>query len=507
MPSCRGNYPLRKRRISQPALRSIGWRTHHITQLPGQSPKLDDPALRVLAERPAECAYWTLTRSQKFTATLGLGLLVAALLWRPLGTLIVINGVLIAFYLVHAAYKFYLVWLSLDRAAAVEVTQEQLAALRDTDLPSYTVLVPMYREAGVLAQLVDALKRLDYPPDKLEILLLLEPDDPDTQTACQQLALPPQFRLITVPDSIPKTKPKACGIGLAASRSDFLVIYDAEDRPEPDQLKKAVVVFAQSLDNVACVQAKLNYYNQRQNLLTRWFTAEYSVWFDLFLPGLTASGAPIPLGGTSNHFRTAILKQLGGWDPFNVTEDCDLGVRLHKHGYRTLMMDSTTWEEANSHLFSWLRQRSRWVKGYLQTYLVHMRHPLRLLRQLGLANFFSFQMTIGGSVLCYLVNPLYWALTVLWFASHPPVLSALFPCFIYPLGVFCLYVGNFVFVYLAVAGCMNRQYYDLVKYAVLSPVYWLLMSIGAYKGVIQMLPRPHYWEKTDHGFVPPEVRL
>ena len=471
-----------------------------------QSPADYDPALRVLTERPAECAYWTLTRSQKFTASLALVLLVVALAWQTLVTLIVINGALIVFYLVHSAYKFYLVWLSLDRPAAVEVTEEQLTALHGAELPSYTILVPMYREATVLPELVGALQRLDYPPDRLEILLLLEQDDQETRQACQEMALPAHFRIITLPDSVPKTKPKACNLGLEASRSDFLVIYDAEDRPEPDQLKKAVVTFAQAPDNVACVQAKLNYYNQRQNLLTKWFTAEYSVWFDLFLPGLTASGAPIPLGGTSNHFRTAILRELGGWDPFNVTEDCDLGVRLHKHGYRTLMMDSTTWEEANCRLFSWLRQRSRWVKGYLQTYLVHMRHPLQLLRQLGLASFFSFQMTVGGSVLCFLVNPLYWALTVVWFASHWPVLSALFPSFIYPLGVFCLYVGNFVFVYLAIAGCMNRGYYDLVKYAVLSPLYWLLMSIGAYKGILQMLSRPHYWEKTDHGLAPPEVR-
>ncbi len=466
-----------------------------------------DSALRVLYERPDECAYWTLSGRQKAAAGFGLLLLVAALVWQPLGTLIVVNGALIVFYLMHGGYKFYLVWLSLDRPAAVEVTPQQLSALTEADLPSYTVLVPMYREATVLPELVQALQRLDYPPDKLDILLLLEEDDGETHQACQRITLPAHFQVITIPDSAPKTKPKACNVGLEVTQSDFLVIYDAEDRPEPDQLKKAVVAFQQAPDNVACIQAKLNYYNQRQNLLTKWFTAEYSVWFDLFLPGLTASGAPIPLGGTSNHFRTAVLKQLGGWDPFNVTEDCDLGVRLHKHGYRTLMMDSTTWEEANCRLFSWLRQRSRWVKGYQQTYLVHMRHPLRLLRQLGPANFFSFQMTVGGSVLCFLVNPVYWALTAVWFASHWPVLSALFPSVIYPLGVFCLYVGNFIFLYLAIAGCMNRQYYDLVKFAVLSPLYWLLMSIGAYKGVLQMLLRPHYWEKTDHGFAPPEVIL
>ncbi len=469
------------------------------------SPPDYDPALRVLHERPDECAYRSLTRRQQVVLAGLAVILVTALVWRPISALVVLNAILIVFYLVHSAYKFYLVWLSLDRPLIVEASSEEVAALRDGDLPSYTILVPLYREARVLPALVQGLARLDYPADRMQVILLLEEDDSETRRACEQIDLPENFRPLVVPHSQPKTKPKACNCGLAASDSDLVVIYDAEDRPEPDQLKKAVVTFAKASPQTACVQAKLNYYNQRQNLLTRWFTAEYSVWFDLFLPGLTASGAPIPLGGTSNHFRTPVLKELGGWDPFNVTEDCDLGVRLHKHGFRTIMMDSTTWEEANGRLFSWLRQRSRWVKGYLQTYLVHMRHPGKLLGQLGLAGFFSFQMTIGGSVLCFVINPIYWLLTALWIATQAQIISALFPPVIYALGALCLFAGNFVFVYLAVAGCMTRRYYDLVKYAVLSPIYWLLMSLGAYKGIAQLLLHPHYWEKTDHGFAQPEV--
>ncbi|MFW5869022.1 MAG: glycosyltransferase family 2 protein, partial [Armatimonadota bacterium] len=317
--------------------------------------------------------------------------------------------------------------------------------------------------------------------------------------AARAMDLPAHIRPVVVPDSEPKTKPKACNYGLFTCDSDLLVIYDAEDRPEPDQLKKAAIAFGKVPDSVVCIQAKLNYYNQRQNLLTRWFTAEYSVWFDLFLPGLTASGAPIPLGGTSNHFRVAPLKELGGWDPFNVTEDCDLGVRLHKHGWRTSMLASTTWEEANGAFWSWFRQRSRWVKGYLQTWLVHTRKPVGLLRELGLADWFSFQMTIGGSLLCFLINPIYWAMTVIWLITHSTAIAALFPPGIYLMGSFCLFLANFVFVYMAVAGCMARGYYDLVKYALLTPVYWLMMSVGAYKAYAQIIVAPHYWEKTDHG--------
>ena len=462
----------------------------------GQSPEVTVPHAQ---EQPEECARRTLTPPQQIFGLVLIIVLAAAATWRPLSVLLALNACAIVFYLVHSAYKFYLVWLSLERPVQVAVSPEELRAADEAALPTYTILIPLYREAEVIAGLVAGLGRLDYPPEKLDIQLLLEEDDEQTIAAARALELPSHMRPVIVPDSEPKTKPKACNFGLFTCESDLLVIYDAEDRPERDQLKKAALAFRMVPDDVVCLQAKLNYYNQRQNLLTRWFTGEYSVWFDLFLPGLTASHAPIPLGGTSNHFRVEPLKELGGWDPFNVTEDCDLGIRLHKHGWRTAMLDSTTWEEANGRLLSWIRQRSRWVKGYLQTYLVHMRHPLRLLGELGPASFFSFQMIIGGSLACFLLNPIYWLMTALWLGTHSPVISALFPPSIYLLGSFCLVVGNFVFVYMAVAGCMNRGYHDLVKYAVLTPAYWLLMSIGAYKAVAQIIVRPHYWEKTTHG--------
>lgn len=457
------------------------------------------PVLHILHERPDECAYRTLTRGQAVTGLLLLATLVALVIWRPLPTIIALNALAITFYVVHSLYKFYLVWASLERPVLYGATAEELDDLDEAALPTYTLLIPLYREAAVLERLVEGLQRLEYPVDKLDVMLLLEEDDEQTIEAARQMALPPHIRPVVVPDSEPKTKPKACNYGLFTCDTDLLVIYDAEDRPEPDQLKKAALAFSRAPDNVVCIQAKLNYYNQRQNLLTRWFTAEYSVWFDLCLPGLTSSGAPVPLGGTSNHFRVDVLKELGGWDPFNVTEDCDLGVRLHVHGYRTAMLDSTTWEEANGVFFSWFRQRSRWVKGYLQTWLVHTRRPVRLFRELGPSAWFSFQMIIGGSLLCFLINPIYWAMTIVWLLTQAAGISALFPPAVYLMGTFCLFGANFVFVYMAVAGCMHRGYYDLVKHALLTPIYWLMMSIGAYKAVAQIIVKPHYWEKTDHG--------
>jgi len=239
--------------------------------------------------------------------------------------------------------------------------------------PVYTVLCPMYQETAVLPQFADAIARLDYPAESLQVLLLLEEDDHDTIEFARGLDLPDSFEIVVVPDSRPKTKPKACNYGLQAARGDYVVIFDAEDIPEPDQLKKAVLAFAGLPGTVACLQAPLNFYNPRQNVLTRLFTAEYSLWFDLMLVGLQRLRGPIPLGGTSNHFRVEVLRGLGGWDPYNVTEDADLGIRLYKQGFRTGILDSTTYEEANPDPRNWIRQRSRWIKGYLQTLLVHTR--------------------------------------------------------------------------------------------------------------------------------------
>lgn len=255
-----------------------------------------------------------------------------------------------------------------------QVTDDEVAALTDAELPHYSILVPVYKEAGIVGLLMRNLAALDYPREKLEILLLLEEDDPETLEAALAAAPPDIVRVVVVPHSLPKTKPRACNVGLAFARGEFVVIYDAEDRPEPDQLKKALIAFRKGGDDLVCVQAALNYFNARENLLTRMFTLEYSSWFDYTLAGLDKLRLPIPLGGTSNHFRTDMLRELGGWDPFNVTEDADLGIRASARGFRVAVVNSTTFEEANMAVGNWLRQRSRWIKGYMQTVLVHTRH-------------------------------------------------------------------------------------------------------------------------------------
>jgi cellulose synthase/poly-beta-1,6-N-acetylglucosamine synthase-like glycosyltransferase len=223
------------------------------------------------------------------------------------------------------------------------------------------------------------------------------------------------------------------------------------------------------------------------------------MWFDLILPGLEQVDAPVPLGGTSNHFRMAVLRELGGWDPFNVTEDADLGVRLHKRGYRTLNVDSTTLEEANSELGNWIRQRSRWMKGHLQTWLVHNRHPRRTLAELGWRPYLAFQLLIGMGVLGALLNPVYWTLILVWAATQSGIIRQEFPPVLDYFAALNLLTWNFVFIYAAAAGVARRRAWSLVLYAFISPLYWALMSWATWKGALQLVTRPFFWEKTVHG--------
>ncbi len=460
---------------------------------------LDESVSDLLRLSPEDCAESTLTRAQKrwvwaIAAVIGLGFLADAGM-----ALTAISSVLVLIYGLLVGYRLWLIYRGADLGQAVSISPQQLAQLDDRTLPPYTILVPLRDEARVLESLVKAIERIDYPKDRLDVKLVLEADDAETIRAAYAAQLPRYMDIVVVPPQDPRTKPKACNFALKQARGRFVTIYDAEDLPEPDQLKKAVVAFAGADDKLACVQAKLSYFNANQNLLTRWFTAEYGAWFDVFLPSLYAASLPIPLGGTSNHFRTEVLRELGAWDPFNVTEDADLGIRLSKRGYRTAVLDSVTYEEANSEFVNWVRQRSRWIKGYLQTWLVHMRQPRRLYRQLGRRGFWGFQLAVLATPLMFLLNPLYWFITSLWFLTHWNIIPQMFPPGVYYIGMLNLLVGNFAFAYLNAIGSAKRGNWGLVPYALLTPIYWSMMSLAAWKALIQLISRPFHWEKTMHG--------
>ncbi|MEU6380799.1 glycosyltransferase [Streptomyces sp. NPDC046909] len=448
---------------------------------------------------PDKSAHTVFTGPQKTAAALlSTALLLAFLLdWRTAlsWTFAVVNVV----FLLSVGFKFVVCMRGARKERYEVVTDAEVAALDDTGLPGYTVLVPVYREANIVGDLLGNLGRLDWPRDRLEVLVLLEEDDTETVAAARAANPPEWMKLLVVPEAQPKTKPKACNVGLLCARGDYLVIYDAEDRPDPDQLKKAHLAFAKADDETVCVQAALNYWNSGDNALTRMFTLEYSFWFDYMLPGLDDLRLPIPLGGTSNHFRTEALRRLGGWDPFNVTEDADLGVRAAAEGWRVTVVNSTTYEEANNAYGNWIRQRSRWIKGYLQTLLVHLRSPVRLLRTIGARQAASFVLLIGGTPAGFLLQPLLLLVFVASFFVPSDTLGQVMPSWLLVISLTCLVTGNAAMIYVGMMGAFRRKRYGLVLWALLNPAYWLLHAVAAYKALWQLLVKPHYWEKTVHG--------
>lgn len=416
-------------------------------------------------------------------------------------TLVFLIGSITLLYFFDLIFNLFLIIRSFQKPKEITFTKNELKEKRNW--PIYTIFCPLYKETEVIAQFAKAIQDLNYPKDKLDVLLLLEESDKETIQVAKDLNLPEYFRLIIVPHSLPKTKPKACNYGLAYAKGQYAVIYDAEDIPDPLQLKKAILTFEKTQnENVVCAQAKLNFYNPHQNLLTRLFTAEYSLWFNLVLTGLQSIGAPIPLGGTSNHFRVKDLNELKGWDPFNVTEDCDLGMRLCKRGYSTAIFDSTTMEEANSNFKNWFHQRSRWIKGYMQTYLVHMRRPQEFLSDWKKPHVITFQLVVGGKVVSMFINPLMWLTTISYFLLRPLVgsfIESLYPPTIFYMAIISLVFGNFLYMYYYMVGCAKKEQWELIKYAFLTPIYWLMMSVAAVMALVQLVTNPHYWPKTTHG--------
>ncbi len=447
----------------------------------------------------AESAFTVFTLPQYLLFGAALIALLLGLWAAPMTTLFALNVPITLFFVTVVAFRTVVGVSGAAAETTVTITDDEVQALRDRDLPSYSILVPAYRESSVIGRLLASLKALDYPADKLDILLLLEEDDTETLAAAKAAAPGANVRILVVPSGQPQTKPKACNVGLLFAQGEYLVIYDAEDQPERDQLKKAVLAFRRGPKELICLQAALNYYNWNENFLTRMFTLEYSFWFDYLLPGLDKLRMPIPLGGTSNHFKTPVLRELGGWDPFNVTEDADLGIRAAMHGYRVGIVNSTTYEEANKHLGNWLRQRSRWIKGYMQTALVFSRDPIGLVRRAGLRQALGFALLIGGTPLIFLFQPISILLTLVWVVTRTTALDPLFPPAILYLSLFNLLLGNALAIYINMFAVFKRRLHPLVLFALLNPVYWLLHSIASFKALGQLFTRPYYWEKTTHG--------
>ncbi|MDM9647303.1 glycosyltransferase family 2 protein [Rhizobium sp. S163] len=403
--------------------------------------------------------------------------------------------------ILHLALSFIYMAAILLRACALHHRRGPQPTPQPTErLPVYSVFVALYKEAEVAGQLVAALKQLNWPTAKLDIKLICEADDHATIAALEKQDLGPQFEIIAVPVSHPRTKPKALNYALSAARGEFLVIYDAEDRPHPDQLRAAYAGFCASRDDVACLQAPLIISNVGASWISAAFALEYAALFRLLLPMLAKHRLPMPLGGTSNHLRVADLKACGGWDPYNVTEDADLGLRLYRLGYRCGVIDCPTYEDAPTTRKVWLNQRTRWFKGWLQTWLVMMRAPGKLVREMGIWPFLAFQVLVGGMLVASLTHP-WMVMLIITTASYmmlgfpeTATLDAL---------LFLIDVANMLgsYVILLVLGrrAMLRDEKRKVGWRwVALPVYWMMISGAAWRAVFQLHFKPFFWDKTPH---------
>ncbi|MCX7592125.1 MAG: glycosyltransferase, partial [Kiritimatiellae bacterium] len=470
----------------------------------GLQARFDEFSEKYLDTHGKLCAFTRMTVGQRAGFLLFFLGLITAVVFSPYRAWVVLSYTLALFFFFILAVRLAAILISIFRNPTITVTAAELAALRAEDLPTYSVLVPLFREPEVVPSLFTALRALDYPQEKLDIQFLVEPEDVETIAALRRCGLSANMRITESPPGLPQTKPRACNVGLARAGGEMLVIFDAEDRPEPDQLKKAVAAYQKMPPQVVCLQARLDHYNSMQTIFSQWASMEYLIWYRWILPGLQALGAAIPLGGTSNHFRIGALRVLGGWDPFNVTEDCDLGMRIARRGWQTRMLDSVTWEEAVTTPRAWLRQRTRWIKGYWQTLLVQLRRGA--VKEFGFWKWLMFAVTVGGGTTMLLFNPIMWAILLAWIFWGWPMADFQDPFSVAALVVtVLLMLLNLVFIGVNIAGCLLSKRSELLPVALLSPVEWVLLGMAAWRALYQFIWQPFHWEKTPHGKAIPDV--
>lgn len=445
------------------------------------------------ANRPADSAMRTLTVPQLQAAGFLL-VFFSGLVWAlPNAILAALSLVAFFFFVAALAFRGAIYLHGAKVIARKRQADQEMASEGGVLWPVYTLLIALKDEAESAAQLSQAICNLDYPRNRLDIKLLVEMGDEDTWEALRAQAWPPGTELLIVPSGQPRTKPRALNYGLLRAKGEFVVVYDAEDRPHRDQLKVAVQAFRAGGSELACVQAPLVGDGDRGWIAGQW-ALEYAVQFGRILPGLASLGFPIALGGTSNHFRRALLEDVDGWDAWNVTEDADLGLRLARSGLQVGVIEPPTLEAPPEALGVWLAQRSRWLKGFLQTWLVVMRHPRKAMREMGPGNFLALQLTLGAAILSAMVHGP-WAV---WLAATLALPS------IGPAPIFLWFIGASYAASIAMALAAPGER-DLRRYvlAFTLPLYWPLQSIAMVRAVYSLVRRPHFWAKTPHGGPPP----
>jgi cellulose synthase/poly-beta-1,6-N-acetylglucosamine synthase-like glycosyltransferase len=366
-------------------------------------------------------------------------------------------------------------------------------------LPCVSVMIPLFHEPEIADALITRLENLTYPKPLLDIVLVLEAADEITRTALQRIQLPSWIKVVVVPDAKGlTTKPRAMNYALDFCRGTIIGVWDAEDAPEPDQIEKVAARFNEAAPNVVCLQGMLDYYNARQNWISRFFTIEYATWWRVVLPGMARLGFVIPLGGTTLFFRRKALEKLGRWDAHNVTEDADLGVRLARYGYVTELIPTVTYEEANCRPWRWVRQRSRWLKGFMITYCVHMRDPKSLMRDLGFKRFMGLQMIFLATFSQFAFAPVLWSFWVTIFGYTHPIQNVLGETAILAL-IVLFFIAEILTITMGMTAVCAPNRRHLMKWVLTMPLYFTLGTLASYKALYEMIVTPFYWDKTEHG--------
>ena len=460
------------------------------------------PAASARVDARFSCRSWKLRgRFQLLLTLCVLALCLATFPVPTLGGLSVLAVLSLAFY---SSLKLIALLVSqLPKPAPPLPDPDQ--AVRPLRRPKVSVLVPLYREKEIAEVLIERITAIDYPRALLDVVLVLEGEDHITRTAVDRVDLPAWMRVVIVPPHMDlTTKPRAMNYALDFCRGDIIGIWDAEDAPEPDQINRVVTQFHDAQDDVVCLQGVLDYYNPHANWLARCFTLEYASWFRVVLQGIARMGLVVPLGGTTLFFRRDKLEELGGWDAQNVTEDADLGVRLCRSGYRTEMVDTTTYEEANCRAWPWVKQRSRWLKGFMVTYLVHMRAPVALLRDLGLVRFLGVQAFFLGTLCQFLLAPVLWSFWLMLFGLSHPV-GDLLPTGAMIWCVILFLTTEVLTISLAALGAHKSGRPSLAWWAPTLMFYFPLGTLAAYKALYELIRAPFYWDKTQHGQSRPDA--
>ena len=429
---------------------------------------------------------------------LGLVLLVALTILAPVATLLTLTLIATFCLLINSLLKIAAAFAARNRRQVAASRPEAVTGLVRHRKPVVSILVPLHNEPLVVPRLINRLSRLTWPRELLDILLVVEEHDHPTRHALAACDLPRWMRVIPVPDAPLKTKPRALNFAMLFARGSIIGVYDAEDAPEPRQIHQVIQCFQNGPPTLACVQGVLDFYNARRNWLSRCFTIEYASWFRVILPGMQRLGLAVPLGGTTLFFRRDILEGLGGWDAHNVTEDADLGIRLARHGYYTQLLDTVTLEEANCRPIPWIKQRSRWLKGYAVTWLVHMRAPRQLWDQLGAWRFFGVQVLFLGTLVQFMLAPLLWSFWLMMLGLGHPLQSH------FGAGVMVAFVTVFllseaVTISVGLMALRSRAHRHLRLWLPTLHGYFPLAVLAVYKALYELIVAPFYWDKTAHS--------